>query len=68
MEQNPMNEDISQTAYSKHEEPASVHKETSEEDTHDQHVQDQQNQEAAHSRLSPRDIHEEKHSSHPTDE
>jgi hypothetical protein len=29
MEQNPMNEDMLQTAYSKHEEPTSVHKETS---------------------------------------
>jgi hypothetical protein len=33
MEHNPMNEDMSQSAYSKREEPASVHKEISEEDT-----------------------------------
>jgi hypothetical protein len=63
-----MNKDISQTAYSKHEEPASIHTETSEGDTHNQDGQDQQNQEAAHNRLSPKDNHEEMHSSRLTDE
>jgi hypothetical protein len=45
-----------------------IHTETYEGDTHNQDGQDQQNQEAAHNRLSPQDNHEEMHSSHPTNE
>jgi hypothetical protein len=56
-----MIKDMSQTAYFKHEEPASR-------DKHNQDVWDQQNLEATHSRLFPPDTHEEKHSSLPTDE
>jgi hypothetical protein len=62
-----MSEDMSQTAYSKHEEPASSIQRLMKE-THNQDGQDQQNQEAAHNRLSPQDNHEEMHSSRPTDE
>ena len=54
-------------AGTKHEEPVSDHIVTSTTDIHDQDVQGQQNQEAAGSILSHRDVHEERHFSHQAD-
>ena len=55
------------TDFTKYEEPASIHKEISEEDIHDLVEKDQQTQEATGNKQSHQDVHVRKRSSHQAD-